>query len=243
MAAAAATLAIAPVADAAREPWQAAPEYGAPRPRPEPKGPTALDVIYTGWLANAGVLNPANSWASRKPGTVVTYTASDAKGTRLSATLTLVKVTDALVTFTFTPAGRAAEERNLSRTKGITDDAKLGEEKKETIEIDGTKYACVVKTYDMPGRVFTVWECPDAPFGFVKAVSGEESTVLIRAKETLKTTGGEFACSVWAAESERVTQKLWRSDQAPGLVVRVVETARGAAAATTYDLNSVTEGK
>ena len=244
IAAAAATLAIAPVADAAREPWHQAVEYGKPRPEPEPVGRTPADLIYSSWMADAGIFNPANAWASHKPGTIVTYVSANApKPARLSATISLEKVADAAISLKITPVSKKTEERTFGRNSGITKDAKVVDESKETIEIDGVKYDCALKTYEMPGRTFKIWSHKDAPSGVVKVVCGDETTTLVKAKETIKTKAGDFECSAWETVAGTTSTKTWRCEKAPGLAVRVIEAVKGAETSITVELSSITEGK
>ncbi len=243
-AAAAATLAMAPVADAALEPWHQAVEYGEPRPEPEPTGRSPADLIYSSWMADAGIFNPANAWASHKPGTIVTYVSANApRRARLSATMSLEKVADAAISLKITPVSAKAEERTFGRNNGITKDAKVVDDSKETLEIDGTKYECAMKTYEMPGRTFKIWSHKDAPFGVVKVTCGEETTTLVKAKETINTNAGAFECSAWETVAGTTSTKTWRCEKAPGLAVRVIEVVKGADTAITVELNSITEGK
>ncbi len=238
LAAAAATLAIVP--DAHSRVQDVQPEYGVDRPEPEKDGPDAITLLYPGWLAEIGLLNPANSWATRKPGTRVHYACATLR--RCNVTLDLAKVADGKISLTVTPAGGDKKERILGRTDGIPKEAKLLDETKETLAIDGTNYACAVKSYEMPGRTFKVWSCADAPFGFAKVESGDETVILVKAKENRKTKAGDYECSVWQSTVGKTTTKMWRCDKVPGLAICVTQTIKDADT-TTVELEYFQEGK
>jgi hypothetical protein len=242
-AAAFAAVGLAPVADAARAPEMQQEEYGVPRPVPEPVGPSAVDAIYDDWLSEVGILNAAESWATHKPQTVVRYSSTDgSRPARVNATLTLMKVADAAVTINIGLVGRKAEERVFARGAGIPKDAKVTDEGKETIEVDGTKYECEAKAHELPGRTFKVWWCKDAPLGFAKVTCGEETTRLVKAKESVKLAWGEADCSVWETTVGDTVRKVWRSEKTPGLVVRL-ETMTKKALTLKVEIAAMTEGK
>ena len=239
LAAAAATLAVVP--DAESRPQDKKPEYGVERPEPEPDGPDAADVLWPGWLAETGLLNPANSWAAHKPGTRVHYSCSTLR--RNNVTFDLAKVADGSIALTVTPARGDKKDLVLARSDGVSKDAKLLDETKETIEIDGVKYACAAKHYEMPGRTFKVWSCKEAPLGFAKVECGDETLLLVKAKETIKTRAGEYECSAWQSTVGKTTTKTWRSEKVAALVVRVEQTTKEPATSTTLDLEYFQEGK
>ncbi len=249
MAAAAATLAIAPVADAAREPRDQAEEYGVRRPDPMPIERSRIETIFSGWMTEIGLINPANSWADHKPDTSVSYLSSEGTREILNAHLKLLKVADGAISLQVrtSQAGggegpaHKPEERTIARTTGINKDAKVVDDAKETLDVAGTKYDCVVKSYELPGRTFKVWSCKDAPLGIVKVSCGDETMKLTKASDTIKTKAGDYDCSVWESTIGETTKTFWRSSKVPGLVVRAVE--KNKSTTFTIELTSMKEGK
>jgi hypothetical protein len=249
IAAVAATAALlAPKADAAVLPADQETKYGIARPRPDPAAEQILiwDRLYGGWMTEFGLLSPGKNWSGRKVGTLVSFTGSSGGGvgrpSSTAVTYRLAKKADTGVSLDIEFFGAKSVERTLTCNDGVAKDAKVTETGKESLTIDGKKFECEVKSYEVPGRTFKIWWNKDLPMGFAKAVSGEETTTLQKSKETVDVAGKKYDCSVWETKRGDTTIKSWRCADFPGTVVRLEETVKGGGTVR-IDATSLTDGK
>jgi hypothetical protein len=238
----AAALVVAPMAVAGQD---AKPAYGVARP-PEPidKVVETIDPTHEGWLEEVGLVNPVSSWASHAPGTKAILLVSGQEAKRATTAL-LLKVDKEAVTIRIEGARRMPNERKLAVGTGITEDAKVTDDGKETMELGDRTFECDVKSYEMPGRTFKVWHCKEAPLGTVKIVCGEETTRLVKAKESMTVKAGSYDCSLWETKGPSGTRRTWRSEKMPGLTVKAEITQKidGVEAKYKIEAQSVVEGK
>jgi hypothetical protein len=251
---AAAALLIAPAALAAQQPKPAdqdpKPAYGVPRPvEVEPAVPAAIEALTRDWLPSVGILDHASTWVSKKVGTTVSFAVSQS-AKRLGAstgslTIRLVKAEKDAVELSLESRGMPARKQKMTPSSGFTDDARVVSEAKETVEVDGTKFECVAKSCEMPGRAFKVWWCKDAPYGVVKVEMDKETTRLVKVKESVKVAAGTYDCSVWETTDGTKTRRVWRSDSVPGAIVKMVETdpTENGEVKVTAEVSAVKDGK
>jgi hypothetical protein len=249
---AAAVLIAAPIADAFGMVQET--KYGGPREITD----RALERAWiwtrvaANWRVEFALSKVAESWASHKVGTKATYTAksnSTGKEKKITTTWTLKKVTEKDVTIFSDPLPTdKGEERTLSRSTDLPAGTKVEEGSAETVEVDGKKFKCDVKTYTNGARVIKVWLCKDAPFGVVKTVYGPETGQLLKLSDELTVGGKKYSCALWETVNGTLTIREWRSTDVPGLVVKVEEMSKNdpkqpAQVTLSIELTSVTEGK
>ena len=249
IAAVAATAALlAPRADAAVKPSDQEAKYGIARPRPDPAAEQILiwDRLYGGWMTEFGLLSPGKNWSGRKPGTLVSFTGTSSGGAGRPASTAvayrLAKRADSGVSIDIEFFGAKSVERTLTCADGVAKDAKVTETGKETIDVDGRKVECDVKSYELPGRTFKICWNKDLPFGFARCSSGEETTTLLKSKETVEIASKKYECSTWETKRGETTIKTWRCADFPGTVVRLEETVKGGATVK-IEASSLTDGK
>ena len=250
---AAAVLIAAPIADAFGMVQET--KYGGPRELTE----RALERSWvwtrlgSNWRVEFALSRIAESWASHKAGTKVTYKSKGpqkiGKKDSITTTWTLRKITDKDVTLFSEPMeSDKGEERTLSRSTDLPAGTKVEEGSAETVEVDGKKFKCDVKTYTNGARVIKVWLCKDAPFGVVKTVYGQETGQLIKLSDELTVGGKKYSCALWETVNGTLTIREWRSTDVPGLVVKYEEMTKSdpkqpAQVTLSVELTSVTEGK
>jgi hypothetical protein len=226
------------------------PAYGPPRPLPEAAadGAVVWNRLYAGWIAEVGLSGDGKSWSERKTGATVSYKITQEQFAQKTKTNTvayrLAKVTDDAVTLVVTAPPAVAANRTLPTRDGVPREAKVTDEGKETLDIDGKKHDCEVKGYELPGREFKVWTCKD--LGVVKIACGDWTTRLAKLSEDVAAAGKSWSCRVWETKSGETETKEWRSDKVPGGTVKWVETVKSggkALATTTIEVTTVTEGK
>jgi hypothetical protein len=222
----------APVPDRPAVAQDPVPLYGPAREHDERtvEVPTLWDAVYADWAAKVGIARPGKSWSTRKAGSSATYAIKMSKvGQRphsAAATYVLSEVAKDAVRLKVSSGGGLAQERNLALLEDVVKDAKVVEEATETLEADGAKFDCVVKSYEMIGRSFKVWWCKDAPGGLVKFTSGEETTTLTKRSETVTVQGRKIECHVWTTVAGGTEAQEWRSDAVPGQLVKRTETVK-----------------
>ncbi len=242
----AAAIVAAPLALKAQDP--PAPAYGVARP-PEPvdKALDLLDPTQEGWMEDVGLISAAKAWSSHAAKTRVTLLATHVVGknpaTKAPTIVTLVKAEKESVTIRVERQKQKPVERGLPIATGITSDAKVTDLTKETIEIDGTKFECDVKSYEMVGRTFKVWSHKELPFGFAKVSSGDETMKLVKAKDSITVKAGTYDCSLWETTTPSGTRRVWRSDKMPGLTVKSEIKSKDGDETMTVEAQSVVEGK
>lgn len=237
---AAAALIAAPVA-ACDAPVQET-KYGAPRP-PDPRSLETSWIWnrhYADWRATHGLTEGARSWASHKIGTTVTYKAVPTAGWSgpITVTYKLAKLTEKEVTLVSEVATAKPAERTLPRKPAEVKWEAIGN---ETIEIDGKKHDCEVKSAKIGGQELKVWFVKD---GWVKAICGYDTTQLLKHATSVTAGGREHSCALWETVNGALTAREWRSADVPGLLVRREEMIKhGAETTLVIELTSVSEGK
>lgn len=252
IAAVAATAAIiAPAADAHGRQEQA--KYGVQRPEPPPVKPPRPDAeaevaliwtpLMSNWMEEAGLLSHGKSWSAHKVGTVLALTATaSGRPASFTATYRLAKRNDAVVNLEVAFPGVKPFERAVGCLDGIDKEAKVTNDGKETVEVDGKKFECDVKAYELPGKSFRVWWTKDAPLGFAKATAGDETTLLVKTAEKLEIGKKTFTCSLWETKRGDRTIKTWRYADIPGGIAQSVESLKGVETSKIV-ATELTEGK
>lgn len=203
----------APVADTA--PMIQETKYGGGRPNDHFAWEHAWvwKRLADDWRRRLELSKAGESWAAQKPGTSVTYSVKMTGYPGFATTYRLVAASDDRVSISITVPDEKPQERPLP----FKTDPKSVEEGTETLKIDGREFACTIRTFESTRKV---WLCADAPFGWVKSVSGAETTQLVKLSEAVTVAGRKYPCSVWETVNGDLRIREWRSTDMPGLTVR-----------------------
>jgi len=196
-------------------------EYGVPRPVKPVEWAWVWDRVTDSWKSQVGFTAGAKSWAGKKAGTTVTYSVTaitnvvDTESFVLTYRLTSLDDTHASIQVA--GSNRINDKRRIALKAGLPEEAKSADQGKETIEIDGKKVECAVKSHEWPGRELRTWTNADG--AVVKVVSGDETSRLLRSEE-LVVSGRKTTCAVWESKVGDTTVTEWRADGVPGLVAK-----------------------